>query len=474
MTERARASRGVVALLAALFLAGTLRAFALWAHDPLYAYANSYDQVRYTNCFHFYPDRPPSIPPEENSPNAPYSTFRFIETGNPMCYWSSELAFGGATALIWTLGEVAGGSDRHDVRWAGALRWLAMLAVSVGLSIAWLRRGDTRIAIANAALLPLLFADPGNTLYLNTFYAEWTALLGAYALLGTCLLWRGEQVGWRRCVVLGLLAFVLALSKIQHLLLPLALAFAVIVLERLQSKRFGWRGPAIALGALAGLCLQGIQLGRDSGMMESIHEYNSADVVFTALLPFVDDRRALLDELGIDPACAVYSGLHAWELPDLPERVCPGLDTFTRGKELSAMLRHPVMTLRLAGHGVLGLDPWIAKNLGEIEGRSVETIPASVPGIGPVLHASVFVQCAVLALPLLALLGLLLRPGLRASGRALEHALLTVVMMVATLGITVLGDGLADTAKQGHLVVNAALAWLVVAAVSLVWRRALA
>lgn len=453
--------RAVLIVLALLWLAGSLRAFALWSHDPLYAYANSYDQVRYTNCFHFYPDRPPAIPPEENSPNAPFAKFRFIANPNPMCYWSSELVFTGATALVWKLG----GSELHDVRWVGALRWFALLALSIGLSRAWLRRGDTRAAIANAALVPLLFADPGNTLYLDTFYAESTALLAAYALLALCLLWCDEVASPRRFGTLALVAFALALAKIQHLMLPLCLAVVVLVLERASRQRFGWRGSALALGALAGLAVQAVQLGRDNGMMDSIHQYNRADVVFTALLPFADDRAALLGELGIDPACAVYSGLHAWELPDLPERVCKGLEGFTRGKELLALLRHPGMTLRLAGHGVLGLDPWIAKNLGEIEGESVATIPSSVPGIGPLLHAYPLVQLAILALPLLALLMLLWRPGLRTGSRALDYAALSVAVMGATLAITVLGDGLADTAKQGHLVVNAALAWLIVSVI---------
>ncbi|MEO5560595.1 MAG: hypothetical protein ABIO49_11875 [Dokdonella sp.] len=456
-------SRTVLVLLAVLWLAGSLRAIALWAHDPLYAYANSYDQVRYTNCFHFYPDRSSAIPPEENSPNAPFAKYRFIANPNPMCYWSSELLFTGGTALAWKLDELRGGGV-HDVRWVGALRWLALLALSVGLSLAWLRRGDARAALANAALVPLLFADPGNALYLDTFYAEWSALLGAYALIALTLLWRDEVSSRRRFFTLALVALALALAKIQHLMLPLCLALVVMVLERLRHARLRWRGGALALGALAGLAVQAVQLGRDNGMMDSIHQYNRADVVFTALLPFADDRVALLTELGIDPMCAVYSGLHAWELPDLPERVCSGMQGFTRGKELMALLRHPDMALRLAGHGVRGLDPWIAKNLGEVEGASIATIPASMPGIGPLLHAYPPVQLAILALPLFALFFFLLRPGVRRGSRGLDYAALSVALMCATLAITVLGDGLADTAKQGHLVVNAALAWLIVGA----------
>jgi hypothetical protein len=451
----------VVAVLVFLWLAGTLRACLIWMHDPLYAYANSYDQTRYTACFRFYPDRAPDVAPELNSPEAPYSHFRFMPTGEAMCYWSSELAFGGATALIWKSAELFGGGRVHDARWVGTLRWLALLAVSIAFSRAWLVRGNARAALANAALVPLVFADPGNTLYLSTFYAEWTALLAVYALAGLVLLWRGEARSRRRFVLLALAAFVLATSKIQHMLLPLALGLAWLMLDRARLGRMSWRAAALLSGAFLGAYFQFVQIGREGLMMDTIRQYNRADVVFTALVPFAEDPRALLEEIGIDPACARYAGKPAWQLPDLPQRACPGLVNFTRGREIGALLRHPPIAVAIAVRGVRALDPWLADNIGHVEGQRFAKLPASVPTVGRVLHAHPAVQLVLLALPLVVLAFLLVRPRLRAGAASLEATALVVVTMTATLGVTLLGDGLADTAKQGHLVIDAALAWLV-------------
>jgi len=460
MSDAVARRRFVGALLAVLWAIGTLRALLLCMHSPLYAYANSYDQTRYTTCFHFYPDRPADVPPQQHSPEAPYAKFRFIETRDPMCYWSSELAFTGATALIWSVGE-AMGYTTHDVRWVAALRWLALLALSIALSRAWLRRGDTRAAVANAALVPLVFADPGNTLYLATFYAEWTALLAAYTLFALVLLWRDEPRSRGRFAVLALVAFALATSKIQHMLLPLGLGVVVLVLDRWRLGRTGWRGAAVIVGALLGLCLQFVQTMREGPMMDAIRQYNRADVVFTGILQFADDLHALLDELGIDPGCAIYSGKRAWELPDLPAQACRGLVDFTRGRELGVLIRHPSIAAQLAASGVPALAPWVADNIGHVEGASFLKLPASIAGIGQLLHASEAARFMLLVLPLLALLVLLVRPGPRKGSAALDLTALVVATMAGTLAVTLLGDGLADTAKQGHLVIDAALAWLV-------------
>ena len=455
-------SRAFLALLALLWLAGTLRAFALWSHEPLHAYANSYDQTRYTNCFGFHPDRPVDVPPQQNSPEAPYSKFRFIESDDPMCYWSSELVFTGATALAWRVGEALGLDGPHDVRLVGALRWSALLALSIALSLAWWRGGEPRAAFANALLVPLLFSDPANTLYLDTFYAEWTALLAAYALLASILLWRDAPFGRLRFVLLALAAFALATSKIQHLLLPMAIALVVVALDRWRLGRTGWRALALVCGAAAGSWMQFVQLQRDNPMMDAIDQYNRADVVFTALLPASDDPRGLLVELGIDPDCVQYSGLHAWELPGMPEQACAGFHGFGRGDQLATLLRHPRLAAVLAGHSVLALDPWLAREIGHVEGGTFEVGPPARSSIDRVLHASPVLRLVLLGLPLGAALALLWRPGARRGSHALELAVLTSVVMLATLAVTVLGDGLADVAKQGHLVINAALAcWIV-------------
>ena len=144
----------------------------------------------------------------------------------------------------------------------------------------------------------------------------------------------------------------------------------------------------------------------------------------------------------------------------MPERACSGLVNFTRGREIGALIRHPSIAARLGAQGVPALDPWIAENIGHVEGVAFQKLPVSIPTIGRLLHANPAVQIVLLALPLLALIVLFVWPGPRKGSAAFDATALVVVTMAGTLAVTLLGDGLADTAKQGHLVINAALAWL--------------
>lgn len=467
-----RVAAATLAIIAVLVTIGLVRLLTFWAHDPLYAYANTYDQVRYTACFDLYPDRPAQIPPDDNSPWAPFSHYRFIQTPAPFCYWSSELAFQAVNAGIYGVVEALGGDASHSVRSIGALRILALLGLLWFFVRASVKRGDGAMALAHAALFAALWSDPANTLYLNGFYAEWTTLLAAYALFGLLFLWRDRAAAAAPATVLVVLAFLLAFSKIQHVVLPLLLGIVLWLLDRFWNRRPTWRAWGLIIGGLCGVLAQGAQLGRGGSLMESIRIHNQTHVVLMGLLPYADDKPALLAEMGVAARCVEYSGKRAWQLPGLPEVVCPGVENFGRGKQLSILLHHPELGLRLFGHGVLALNPWIAPGIGQVEDGQNFDVPSTIPNLGAALRAAPPLFFSLLALPFVTLLVLLTRRDWR-RGRLFDYTVLTCVLMLATLGVTILGDGLADTRKQGHLIGNAAIGFVIVGVVVgwTVWRR---
>ncbi len=449
-------------LLAVLFLcllAGLVRSVLLVVHVPLIGLANSYDEVRYTACFNLYPDRPETVSPTRNSPEAPFSAYRFLPNDQAMCYWSSELLFQGVTVTVYRLQQTLAGLQRFSVRWIGAFKFAALFGVWIAFTGVWLRRSEWAAALANSLLLPVLFADPANTIYLNTFYAEWTALLALYALSGLTVLCFDRPGATLTRILLATAAFALATSKIQHLLLPTLCAVTVLGLGFWSARRWPWQGKAILFGALAGLALQAVQLQRDSEAIRAIDMFNRADVAFTGLLPNASDPAVAAVQLGLEPECLRYLGTRAWQMDDYPAHGCPGLANLTRGRELSVLLHDPEMAMRLWWHGALALDSWLAPGLGLVEGGDFQRLPAGFFSLSQTLAETPSLRALLLGGPPLALI-LLLWPSIGGPRpRLLTYTALTVVIMAATLSITVLGDGLADTPKQGHLVVNAALAW---------------
>ena len=477
-----RLSRVLLTLVIVLVAAGFLRALTLVAHTPLLGIANSFDQARYTGCFELFPDRPPPIRPDENSPNAPFEFYRFLENPVRLCYGSSELLLQGTTAAIYGVEEMFG-VERHSVRWIGYLRLALLTALVVAFCRAWWRRGKPLAAFANAALFALVLTDPSDTMYFNTYYAEATALFAAYALFNLILLYHGQERTRRGVLLLGLGALLLATSKIQHLLLPTVLALVVFAFGRRHGGRWPWQGYALLGGAAIGALFQFAQLSRDDLMMQSIRSYNRAHVIFTGLLPTVRDPAATLVRLGMPARCAEHTGKAAWQMPGLPEDVCPGIEKLGRVRILAEFLREPMAGVRYLGNGIAALNPWLPRNLGHVEGAILGKLPPSFVTLNGVLDRAPLLRYVLFALPLVAAAfawrrreasPLMPSEQLVAGSPLALLAALTAALMIATLGITLAGDGIADVAKQGHLIFNASLAWIVVATITLTGRFATA
>jgi hypothetical protein len=463
---RAPTPRWLWVALALCFLVGVWRIGALYLHEPLIALANSYDEVRYSACFDLYPDRRESIPPAQNSPEAPYSRYRFVAAANPICYWSTELLFQGAAAAVYRIEAAATGAQTFPVRWLGAFKIAALLALWACFSWAWIRRGEPWSALSNGLLLPFLFTDPANTIYLNTFYAEWTALLALYAVAGLILIHEGKPARGHAFGLLVLAASALAVSKIQHIVLPLGIAVAMLAIGRWRDRVWLWKGKALLIGALAGLVVQVVQLQRDSDAIRAINVFNQADVVFTALLPNSRDPAATAQFLGLSPQCLQYKGLRAWQMPGFPADLCPELTKVSRGRELMALVREPDMALRVGAAGFAALHPWVAPGLGVVEGGHFAPLPDSFFSLSGVFAEQPALRVLLFGAPFAALVVLLWRQRWRAWPRLLTVTVLTIVVTLGTLTVTVLGDGLADVPKQGHLVYNAALVWWISALVT--------
>jgi hypothetical protein len=455
----------LVTALVCCLAAGVMRVLPLLLHEPLIALANSYDEVRYTACFDLYPDRPDVSDPTQNSPEAPYSHYVFAANPAPMCYWSTELLFQVLTVATYHVQHGIGGTTAFSVRWIGAYKFAALLLLWSSFGWAFLRRGEPFSALANGLLLPLVFADPADTIYLSTFYAEWTALLALYALIGVLLLHEGRMRTRAGFVLIALAAFALALSKIQHLLLPLTCALVALGIAWWR-RRSGdvearyWQGCALLSGALLGLAVQAIQLQRDSPAIEAINHFNRADVAFTGLLPHASDPAATATALGLPQECLRFIGKSAWQISVWPDSECPQLSNVTRRRELAVLASEPDLFLRLWWHGLSSLDPWLAPGLGMVEGGDYAPLPREFFSLSRVLSALPAWRLPPLLGPFVVCAWLLWR---RTLPRLLLLSALACTVMLATITITVLGDGLADVPKQGHLIPNMALAWWVCA-----------
>ncbi|PZQ12248.1 MAG: hypothetical protein DI564_13215 [Rhodanobacter denitrificans] len=436
-------------VLFALAAFALYRVLSLLLHDPLLALANNYDQIRYTGCYDIGPVRP-DVPAWHSNPQAPLRVYarQPIPEGN--CYWSTDWLAGASVAAAWRVAESFGDAPEHSIRALGLLRLAGWMLVAGWVTLRLRRAGRDDLAIVHLAVLALIGADPANTLYLSTFYAEAGALFGLYVALAGALVAAvaGGRSAWSVTAIGGVL---LGGSKYQHFVLPSLLALALI---SAGDRRLRRAALALALGGLAGGALQIHQAGRTMPMTEAIAATNRVNFVLTALLPNVADPAATVAALGLPDGCAALSGKSIYQLTEPVETLCPGLRELPVLRAWTALAVEPKAWLRAAGRAPPYL-PWIPDYLGLVEGGQQQRLPDGYVTLDRWLDRQPYALLGLFALPWLVLAGAWL---LRTPPLARAFAAVFAAGSAAVAAIALLGDGYVELGKHAHLAFSLALA----------------
>ena len=320
---------------------GAYRVGSLVAQQPVLGYANQFDMGRTSACFGLWPKiaAPARYHASRESPIGRY-TLDSRDTRPEECYVGTELIFTGLAIGAWKSAAALDLADRAsmDLRFVGGTKAVILALFALFLTLAlWRHPGG---ALANAAVFALVIADPVVTLWMNTLYTEFSAVLFLYVAvvaLSMIVVEQPDTPGWYATLGLSLLG--LGLSRQQHLLLP-AFLF-LLALPAMWSHFRGGVGP-LAFIAVAVIAVQLFAIPRPA----SITAANNVDVVLGTLLPSSSHQQAAIDVLGLPLSCASSIGA-TWYVTmgeNLAER-CPDAMTIRRSQVVNLLIADPLIVV---------------------------------------------------------------------------------------------------------------------------------
>ncbi len=452
-----------------LIVVGALRVYAVVSAAPVLGYANQFDMGRTSACVGLWPDVVPAARLQAH-PEAPIATYVRDERHPQDCYWSSELLFVAPVAALMSVG------DKIDLRIIGAVKGSVLVLIALALGVMLQNRPG--LALAHAIVFALVVCDPIVTLWMNTLYTEFSALLFAYAsvVLVVAIGARPAQAdppARTQVIALALSLAGLGLSRQQHMWLP-----ALLILPLVFGLWVPARRAALLLVAVAAAVavVQAEHLSPQSSILEA----NSADVVLGAILPASRDETLTASRLGLPERCLASVGANWYvTMGEQLRSTCPEALATPRGRVVALIATEPVTLLRAALRAVPQLQDWSLGYLGSIAGRRFGGGGATRE-IGGALATSI--APVVAQIPLLAFMQMLAAAGavFLGSGVACVAAVLSrrsaplALTLYALTGVawyavmsSVFGDGYVEVPRHAHLASVALYATLVVMLASL-------
>ena len=448
--DRLPVNRGVCALSLVLMLAGILRLLVFVLHDPLLAYANNYDMIRLQACHQIWP-ADPQIAVDRGTPDAPilsYTRTRHVETS---CLYSSELFFTGLG--VW-LAEMIQSVDEPvlSIRAIGIAKAAVLLITSTLGALFFLRQRRGCALLAHALVFSLVLCDPGVTLYLHTFYSEFSAVYFLYlTLLGLAFLSTNDWQ-WRYAlpVLAGLAG--LGLSKAQHL--PLAiLAGSTIALYVVICRRRCFLAACILA---CGLFPSGLAGSHVWEMRDDTMAWANKTNMLIALLGTTrpEQHDSLLQALGLPGDCRQLAG-NNWRTLDLAHRsTCSEAGELRYTRLALLFVSHPGLPLGLITEAIPRSQRWVVGYIGQVAGQRRGQVADFQWSLSePMKAMSAGFYKALFLAPLAACCCLLMWRCLQRQelGDAGTGLVLLVLLQWAVITIAVTGDGFADLARHTHL-----------------------
>lgn len=361
-------------LLACLILAiATLRAFAFWAADPMLAYANNYDQIRTLRVFGLHPkDSPKAL--YEMTPEQPWRYFVQADDLHAPIYPSSDLLV--KAIQVTTMAAFRSSDGLMDIKVATVpvlIGWL------VGICLIFRKLLARPLAALGFAVWILLVADPINLLFLNTWYAEFSAFALATLFVGTAWLWLFQLVTLRWALVWGGVCLaVLSFNRNQYMfLLPAVAGLAGIAALAVQHP---YRKPSLAAAGKCALitaaCLlpmmafnAAAKKDKDVAVWAATNRTNT---IFGALLPASKSPVQMLKHLGLSPeGCLRFSGENLYVTPEEEfKEHCPESLTASLARIAKAVVLEPTVLITLIKNIALHHNGFLQYHLGHIEGTS--------------------------------------------------------------------------------------------------------
>ena len=476
-----------------------VRVFYVVLHDPMFGYGNQFDMGRTAACLDLWPELPGG-PREIGYFEAPVEKHRLVKIASQACYPGIEAAF---DKLVITLDGVrrhfAGEPDRVDMRVIGLFK--AMLLFAAAWRVHKALRPRPGAALMHAVILLFVIADPLNTLYLNTLYGEFFAVLGTYlataGIAAHCInrancatqVQPCRNAGWGSLLLFSSGVLCLAFSRMQHVLLPI---FFIVLFVLLRSgersathsprERLVVRTTIVMLAMATAVSISGNL--RFSANSPVFHEVNRSNVLFGALLPSTESPQTTTAALGLPPECALLSNSSYFRIAarGLKGR-CPEALTLSPLSLIRVFAAQPQALATVFGRGLLLSSGWRMPYLGEVaHGNFTKAAPGPLGIVASLSSFSrkldLYGHAVFWLLPLWA--GLMAGASLayqRFAGRSAPTdgdagtsrvVLFCLAAIVTSVWISALfGDGYSELARHLHLGIVASLAsWLILVVVA--------